>query len=171
MKIVLVTLGMLMLATLVAEPVLPAPCKISQSVYRDADGKGFELVFDEPIREKASSKATATITHSQVGELYKFDVNQSSGYGSIYLILLDYDGALEPRDFSINFFAQNLLSATPLWFGEETQAPKYAFIAGLGGHDYYRRKDDLYTSGVSSLVPPLGDMMWIYNRCKIDSFF
>lgn len=120
MKIAVVALGILMLATSVAKPLSPAPCKISQSVYRDPDGKGFELVFGESIPETATSKATATITHSQVGQLYKFDVSQSNGYGSIYLTLSDYDGALEPRDFGINFFDQNLVSATSLGFGEET---------------------------------------------------
>lgn len=157
-----------MLVTAVAQPVLPAPCKISQSVYRDADGKGFELVFGEPIPGTASSKATATITHPKVGQLYKFDVGQSSGYGSISLGLIDDDSTLEPRSFGINFFDRNLVSATPLWLGEETQAPKYAFIARLGGHDYYRRKGDFYTSGISTLVPPLGDMIWVYNRCHIN---
>lgn len=168
MKIVVLTLGMLILATSVTEPVLPAPCKISQSVYRDADGKGFELVFGEPIPETASSKATATIIHPKGGQLYNFNVSQSSGYGSISLILIDDNGAPEPRDFRINFFDQNLVSATPLWFGEETQAPKYVFIAELGGHDYYRRRGDFSTSRISSLVPPLGDMMWVHNRCQIN---
>lgn len=168
MKRVVVTLGMLILTISVAEAVSPAPCKIAQSVYRDADGKGFELVFGEPIPETASSKATATITHPKVGQLYNFNVTQSSGYGSISLILLNDDGALDSHDFRINFFDQNLVSATPLWFGEETQAPKYAFITALGGHDYYRRKGDFYTSRISLLVPPLGDVLWVYNRCQIN---
>lgn len=166
MKIVGETLGMLLLAIVVAEPISAVPCKISQSVYRDADGKGFELVFREPTPETPTSKATATITHSQVGQLYNFKVTQSVGYGTIHLILIDYEGALEPRSFPINFFDRNLISATPLWFGEETQTPKYAFIADLGASDYYRSQDSFYTSERSSLVPPLGDMMWVYERCQ-----
>lgn len=41
MKIFLCSMGVLLLS----ESVLAAPCKISESVYREADGQGFELVF------------------------------------------------------------------------------------------------------------------------------
>ncbi len=148
---------------MLAKSVLASTCQIAQSVYRDADGKGFELVFDAPLPETGSSDATATINHPEQGRLYTFNVTQASGYGSISLVSINAIGnsLKDANSFRINFFGQNFKSATPVFFGEETQAPDYAFIAELGSHDYYTRRGT-----VTEETPPfLGDVMWIHDRC------
>ena len=160
MKIAVFTLAMVILT----KSVSASTCQIAQSVYRDADGKGFELVFDAPLPDTGSSDATATIIHSKQGQLYTFNVTQSSGYGSISLISINAtNNSWEDADsFRINFFAQNFKSATPLFLGEEIQAPEYAFIAELGSHDYYTRRGTI----TENTAPFLGDVMWIHDRCQ-----
>jgi hypothetical protein len=59
-------------------------CPISRSIYRDGNGEGFQLIFSSPPQGSVSS-AIATIKHPQQGEIYRFNVTQSSGYGSIWL--------------------------------------------------------------------------------------
>jgi hypothetical protein len=153
MKVAVFTLGILMLATSVSA----TPCQIARSVYRDADRKGFELVFDAPIMTTGTS-AIATINHVRQGRLYSFNVTQASGYGSIFL----WNDLERGDSLRLNFFGQNLTSATPIVLGEELKPPDYAFIAGLGSYDYYRRR-----SYVTENSPPLlGDVMWIYDRCQ-----
>lgn len=153
------TFGVMLLATPVS-----ASCQIDQSIYRDADGKGFELIFSSPIPGLGGSLATATVKHLEQGNLYNFNVTQSSGYGSILLLSIDptRNGLAYGDSFSINFFDQNFQSATPSVFGRETQAPKYAFVSNLGIFDYYRRQP-LISDGT---VPFLNDVMWIHDRCR-----
>jgi hypothetical protein len=160
MKIATFTLGILMLVTL-GLSVSAAPCKIAQSVYRDADGKGFELVFSAGNR---TSQATATITYPPQGQLYQFNVVQSSGYGSIFLVNInDTRNRLETNSrLGINFFDQNLRAATPIFSGEETIAPEYAFISELGGYDYYQRRGSIQ----ENTPPLLADLMWVHDRCQ-----
>ncbi|MEO0532922.1 MAG: hypothetical protein AAF215_03545 [Cyanobacteria bacterium P01_A01_bin.123] len=134
-------------------------CPIAQSVYRDVEGQGFELVFSESTN--TVSKATATITHPDQAQLHRFDVTQASGYGSIFLSSIDAAG--EPLgngdSLEIYFFDEDFGDATPTFLGDETESPEYTFIAGLGSHDYYSRR--------GSVTPPLlGDIMWIHDRCQ-----
>jgi hypothetical protein len=160
MKIAILTSVVLMLAT----KALAAPCKIAQSVYHDSDGKGFELIFGTSIPGIGISYATATISHPKQKQIYNFSVTQANGYGSIsFLSINPTSNGFEYGDsFGINFFDQNLRSATPGILGREIQAPKYAFISGLGSYDYYKKR-----STVSSNTPPLlGELMWIYERCR-----
>jgi hypothetical protein len=143
---------------------LAASCKISQSIYRDSAGKGFELMFGTAIPGKGGSYATATINHPKQNQIYNFSVTQSNGYGSIsFVSIIPTSKGIEDGDgFRINFFDQNLGSANPGVIGREVEAPKYVFISDLGGHDYYKRR-----SAVSEDTPPfLGDVMWIYERCR-----
>lgn len=155
MKIFLCILGMLLLS----ESVLAAPCKISQSVYRDTDGKGFELVFGAP-KNGTPFLASATIQPSQQDPLYRFNLTQANGYGSISL-LWQPKTKQNSQSFRLNFFSQDLQSATPVIFGREPQAPRYAFITDLGSFDYYQRRGQ-----ISDQTPPqIVDMMWVHDRC------
>jgi hypothetical protein len=160
MKIAVLTSVILTLAT----QTLAAPCKIAQSIYHDSDGKGFELVFGTSIPGVGISNATATINHPKQKQIYSFSVTQANGYGSISFLSINptRNGLKYGDSFGINFFDQNLRSATPGILGREVQAPKYAFISGLGSYDYYRKR-----STVSKDTPPiLGELLWIYERCQ-----
>lgn len=148
-------MGMLLLA----ESVPAAPCRISQSVYRDVDGKGFELVFGAPPKG-SPFLASATLHHSLQDPLYRFNLTQANGYGSISLLWRQRPNS-KPQSFPLNFFSQDFTSATPIIFGREPQAPKYAFITDLGSFDYYQRRGK-----ISDQTPPqIVDTMWVHDRC------
>ncbi|HEY9815922.1 MAG TPA: hypothetical protein V6D20_09035 [Candidatus Obscuribacterales bacterium] len=150
-------LSMISLSTLTATGVTASEsCPIAESIYRDGDGRGFQLVFGPPT-PGGIDHGTAVINHHQQGQLYRFKVYQSSGYGSVRL---DDQNTGYPEiegGFWITFFDQNLQSATPLFLGEETASPMYAVIADLGSYDYYRRR------GEEVLIP---DAIWIFDRCQ-----
>ena len=136
-------------------------CPISDSIYRDANGQGFELVFGPPPVGSAVH-GTAVIDHPQQAQLYQFRMFQSSGYGTVWLWDKDPDQPDNDWRFWIAFFDQDLASATPLYLGAETEAPQYAVVAGLGSHDHYQRR-----GSVTEETPPLlGDTMWIRDRCQ-----
>lgn len=158
-----IVVGIVSGVLLLTPPVSAASCKISQSVYRDAEGHGFELVFGDSLPGVGGSRATATIRHSTQGQLYHFNVTQANGYGSISLLTINAtSNGLEFRDgFGIYFFDQELKSAMGI-LGREQQAPQYAFIPGLGSHDYYRRR--MTNTNESTLF--LSDTMWIHDRCQ-----
>ncbi len=162
MKIAILTLILLMPAT----QVLAESCELKQSIYHDSNGKGFELVFGPSIPGMGSSYATATINHPTHNkkQIYNFSVTQSNGYGSISFqsIKPTSNGLKYDESFGINFFDQNFRSANPGVIGREVQAPKYAFIAGLGVYDFYKRRANIE----SDTLPFLGDVMWIYDRCR-----
>jgi hypothetical protein len=104
----LLTVGVL-LAT--AVPAL-ATCPLSESVYRDVSGQGFELSWHDPLPDRASSKATLHI-HRDGELLYHLTLTQASGYGTISLAVLNAD--LTPVNtpaFTLNFF-RLLIWATP----------------------------------------------------------
>ncbi|MGB3405593.1 MAG: hypothetical protein WBA77_23120 [Microcoleaceae cyanobacterium] len=160
MKVAVFTVLIVMQAKLVSA----APCKINQSVYRDAGGKGFELVFGESIPGTVS-QATATIRLPEQGRRYAFNVVQSQGYGSTSLVMINpsSNGLEFGNSFMINFFDQNLRAANPGVWGRETQSPRYAFITGLGSHDYYTNSRNINVENAPSLI---GDVMWIHDRCQ-----
>lgn len=154
-KIFLCSMGMLFLC----ESVFAAPCKISQSVYRDTDGKGFELVFGAPP-PGSPFLASVTLHHTQQKLLYRFNLTQANGYGSISLLWRQSPDQ-KGQSFPLNFFSQDFKAATPVIFGREEQAPTYAFITGLGRFDYYQRRGQ-----ISGHTPPqMVDMMWVHSRC------
>jgi hypothetical protein len=130
-------------------------CSIQKSVYRDANNRGFELVFSEAKPAVGSLRATATINHSRQNNLYRFDVTQANGYGSFFVMN-------QSDEFVMNFFNANLGTADISYIGPDVKAPKAVFITGLGSHDYYNRKSEV--SG--NTAPLLGDTMWIYERCQ-----
>ena len=136
-------------------------CPISNSIYRDANGQGFELVFGLPPIDSAV-QGTAVINHPQQAQLYQFRVLQSSGYGTVSLWDQDLEQPENDHGFWMAFFDHDLASATPLYLGEETAAPQYAVVAGLGSHDYYRRWGTI----TEDTPPLLGDVMWIRDRCQ-----
>jgi hypothetical protein len=142
-----------------AAPAL-ATCPLSESVYRDASGQGFELSWHDPLPDRASSKATLHI-HRDGELLYHLTLTQASGYGTISLAVLNAD--LTPVNtpaFTLNFFDADLGSANPLFFETDLPAPAYTFITGLGRYDYYQRRGD---------EPLLGDVMWVRDRCEPDA--
>lgn len=143
-----------------ATPALAKTCTLSQSVYRDANGKGFELVFGKPVSGSSFFHASAVIKRAQQSELYRFGVGQSNGYGSIFLSDLKQKQGGQDKSFIINFFNSDFTSASRS-IGREAPAPKYAFINELGSYDYYSRRASL-----SERNPPLGDTMWVFNRCQ-----
>lgn len=155
MKIFLCSMGVLLLS----ESVLAAPCKISESVYREADGQGFELVFGA-APTGSPLLATVTLQHPKQVPLYRFDLTQANGYGSISLMWRQQPKS-ERHSFRLNFFSQAFQSATPGVFGREPQAPKYAFITDLASFDYYRRRGAIS----NSTAPYLKDVLWVHDRC------
>jgi hypothetical protein len=152
----LLTVGVL-LAT--AVPAL-ATCPLSESVYRDVSGQGFELSWHDPLPDRASSKATLYI-HRDGEPLYHLTLTQASGYGTISLAVLNAD--LTPVNtpaFTLNFFDADLDNANPLFFEADIPAPAYTFITGLGRYDYTQRRGD---------EPLLGETMWVRDRCEPDA--
>lgn len=150
----IVTLGILT----IAKATVAESCAIAQSIYRDVNGKGFQLMFSLPPAGSAIH-ARATLYHPQQGQLYQFNVTQTSGYGSIWLSEVA-NRAERDRGLWITFFDQNLQSATPTILGEETQAPQYAMISELGSFDYYKRR------GKQNNEVLLQDTLWIHDRCQ-----
>lgn len=130
-----------------------AACNLTNSVYRDIGERGFELSFSPPPSGSASIAATATLTHLKRGKIFEFDMTQSQGYGSTFLI---HRGS---RDMThlVNFFNSDLTQASV--FRAET-APTYLFIGGLGSEDYYTNS----MSGSREIM--LGDVMWQFYRCR-----
>lgn len=156
----LLMLSIVVLAMPILAEVAPVKvCPIAKSIYRDGDGKGFELVFGGAA-PNTPHYATAVIHHSQQRSLYRFTVSQSSGYGSVWLNEPSRSNLSQNNSFWSTFFNQDLKSATPLWLGEEKEAPKYAVIAELGSHDYYQRRG-------TENPPLIGDVMWIFERCQL----
>jgi hypothetical protein len=127
-------------------------CSIQKSIYRDADNRGFELVFSEAIPAVGSLRANATINHSQKDSLYRFDVTQANGYGSFFVMT-------HADEFVINFFNANLGAADVSHIGPDVQAPKAVFISGLGSYDYYNRKDEVSENTAPCLAIPCGFMI------------
>ncbi|PZO43285.1 MAG: hypothetical protein DCF19_04865 [Pseudanabaena frigida] len=159
---VVLTLSMAALSMLSATELAASDsCPIAKSIYRDGDGKGFQLIFSPPS-SGGVFLATATIDHNKQGQLYRFQVTQSNGYGSVWLLDRETKYSKRDRGLWIAFFDQNLKSATPLFLEKETESPKYAVIAELGSYDYYKRRDRVM--GNSSML--LSDTIWIFDRCQ-----
>lgn len=137
-----------------ATPTVAQECNLYKSVYSDVDNKGFELIFSKG-RSNSVRYATAIIKHPKLGTIWSFDLSQSQGYGSTYL--LDNTNISRNRSYVIDFFNRRLESdRTFSWF-RRNNSPAYAFIAGLGSDDYYSRR-------TSKIL--LGDTMWIHKRCQ-----
>ncbi len=129
-----------------------AACSLAKSVYRDVDKRGFELSFsDRPAG--SVFLATATLTHSKRGKIFEFNVVQSQGYGSTWLINRKDNG----KSHLVNFFNADLTQATV--FRSET-SPTYLFVSDLGAADYYRNE----LVGSRKII--LGDVMWKFYRCR-----
>ena len=141
-----------------AEAALSQDCPLTQSIYRDGDGKGFELVFGPPP-PKTVYDATAVIHHTQQRSLYRFTVDQLSGYGSVWLSDLSRSHSKQSKSFWMTFFDRDLKAATPLLLWDAKEAPQYVVIAELGSHDYYQRRG-------TENPPLIGDVMWKFDRCQ-----
>lgn len=153
-KTLLLSVSLLLVST---APAL-ASCPLHASIYRDVGNQGFELMWQEGIPQQASSKATLHIRLNDES-LYHLDLTQASGYGTLFLTVLDRDRApVQVPNLTLNFFDDTLLNANPYFFDLEQPAPTYAFITGLGSHDYYQRR------GEDMLV---GETLWVFDRCTL----
>ncbi|NJN20931.1 MAG: hypothetical protein HC812_06700 [Leptolyngbya sp. RL_3_1] len=148
----------LLLATnlLQSHPSTPLVCPLSQSIYRDSNGQGFELVWRAETTNFSASKATLQISRGDE-LLHHLDLTQASGYGTISLSSLDLEQTQVATVLTLVFFDETLADATPLFFEPDLPAPTYAFIARLGRYDYYQRRGD------GLLV---GETLWIFDRCQ-----
>ncbi|MDA0269118.1 MAG: hypothetical protein O3A14_19720 [Cyanobacteria bacterium] len=147
---------LLAISLFLASPRPTLACPLSHSLYRDSSGQDFELTWQAPIRDRASSQATLQIRHGD-DLLYHLDLTQASGYGTIFLRLLDPSRELQGDPLTLNFFDETLADANPLFFELAQPAPTYVFIPGLGSYDYYQRRGE---------GPLLGEVMWIFERCQ-----
>lgn len=129
-------------------------CGIQDSIYRDVDGKGFELIFEAIEPPMGSLASSISIEYS--GEaIYQFDMSQGTGYGSFF-------ASQGESSLLVNFFDSHLTSNNPSFIGPEIKASKFMFISGLGSFDYYQRTDFS-----PNFYPPLiGDTVWIFDRCR-----
>ncbi|MBW4525112.1 MAG: hypothetical protein KME18_07935 [Phormidium tanganyikae FI6-MK23] len=141
-------------------PAAAQSCKLTQSIYRDVNGKGFELIFGQPPKNRAVYGASAVIKQAKQGVIYRFNLTQANGYGSISLIDPKRNNDNPSGFFVINFFNSDLTSA-PFMPGRETSVPKYAFINGIGAAHYYDYRRDF-----SNNIPMLLDAMWVFDRCQ-----
>jgi hypothetical protein len=139
-----------------ADPITPLACPLSQSIYRDGNGQGFELVWSAETTNFSSSKATLQISQGDTS-LHHLDLTQSSVYGTIFLSPLDQGSTPLAAPLTLVFFDQALADATPLFFEADLPAPTYAFIAGFGQYDFYQRRGE---------GPLVGETLWILERCQ-----
>lgn len=127
-----------------------ASCDITKQIYRDVDGKGFELRFNNPPSNSALHFATVVLYHPKRNNIGVFKVGTSQGFGTIYL---------EPQTESENnitayFFDSQLKSVENYNLGE------FLFISGLGSWDWY----DNQMNNSREIV--LGNSMWKFDRCQ-----
>lgn len=116
-----------------------AGCSLLKSTYKDIGGKGFQLDF---------SGQTATLSR-QRQKLFEFNLTQSQGYGTVYLM----EKSNPESSYGVYFFGSDLKqSSSGRGFDN---APTYAFVSGLGSAVYYRDRSIL-----------LGDTLWKFDRCK-----
>jgi hypothetical protein len=130
-----------------------AACSLNSSVYRDVGGRGFELNFSQKPVNSATIAATVTLTHSKRGRIFEFDLVQSQGYGSTWLVHREDND----RSHLVNFFNSELIQTSVF---RAKSSSMYLFISGLGSEDYYRNQ----MSGSREIV--LGDVMWKFYRCR-----
>ncbi len=137
-------------------------CRIDQSIYRDADGNGYELIFGPP--PPSIYQGIAVIKHPQHGEIYRFLINRTSGYGTIWLVDKGkYNWTTD--SLSITFFDHQLKSMPLVFFGDASPTPQYVTITNLGKLDHYRPRNNLVKQPNLKRTP-IGDVMWIFDRCQ-----
>ena len=140
--------------TLTAGAAFAAECPVNRSVYRDVEGRGFQLEFAPNTSNSATVHATATIAHPVRGTIFQFDITQSQGYGSTRLT----NRNSPEKSYELYFFDAGLRHSSVL-LGRGS-APSYAFVAGLGSTDYYMNQNS------RSREIPLADVMWQFDHCK-----
>jgi hypothetical protein len=128
-------------------------CKITDGIYRDVSGRGFELRFGPPPPKSVTTMATAIISHPKRGSIFEFEMTQSQGYGSTSLISRKDTS----KSYRVNFFNSDLTQASMF---RAKSLPTYLFVSDLGGDDYYLNQ------GSGSREIALGDVMWRFQRCK-----
>ncbi|WP_338463081.1 hypothetical protein VZH09_13880 (plasmid) [Synechococcus elongatus IITB7] len=127
-------------------------CQLSRSIYRDVNGKGFELSFKGGRFESVSQWAIATLRHRQKGVKTAFDVSSMQGAGGIILTPRGNKYRESKNDLNLYVFNANLTSSV------ERGAPTYIFISGLGSFDWYWNRDQG--------EPYVWDTLWKFNRCS-----
>jgi len=125
-------------------------CSIENSVYQAIGNSDFELIFSPRLPNKGMD-AVVTLKHTKRGKVQTFHMVTSNGYGSSFLT----DPKREETVLNIVVFDRDLKRDSIF---RNKVAPEYAFVAGLGSHDYY-------LNDARSLELLLGDRMWKFDRC------
>ncbi len=151
-------LGTSLLVSFTSAPAIaatPATCPLEDSVYQDANGRGFVLSFDGPNADLSLIAPLTAAIHYQATPLYHFPITLSNGYVSYYWLV-------ENDALRMDFFNADLTAFDAL---TTTTAPAIAFISGLGSYDYYTRRGDQ-----TETSPPLIlDTLWIFDHCTEES--
>ena len=129
-------------------------CSIENSVYQAIGNPDFELIFSPRLPNKGMD-AVVTLKHTKRGRIQTFHMVTSNGYGSSSLI----DPQREGTRLNIVVFDRNLKRDSIF---RNKVAPEYAFVSGLGSHDYY-------LNNARSLELLLGEQMWKFDRCNLSS--
>jgi hypothetical protein len=123
-----------------------ADCALDHAQFQDTGGRGFTLSFAPAV--SGVPIAAARLSHKTRGRIFQFDVTQSNGYGTIFLVPID-----EARtSHAVYFFDRDLRPAGP------NQAA-IMFVDGRGAADYYAHRNDVQRRGM------LGDLMWKFSAC------
>lgn len=138
-----------------------AACPLDRATYSAIGKPDFELQFS-PIEQRriATEIVALSIQHSDRGFLGSYHIGRSQGYGSYYMQDLaksfedDTDADLKPVFFDANLQQTN----NP----ENSTAPKYVFISGLGSRDWY-------TDRPGNREKPLREVMWQLSSCRAEA--
>ncbi len=130
-----------------------ADCALKDSVYEDADGKGFQLEFGPASGASASVTHTAVLKHSKRGTV--IELNFTVGPGSAQAFLSPRAEREGGKAHRIHFFGIDLRSAD--WV---ERAPEYLFVEGLGPEGYSSHR------GKGGRDAVLGNPMWKLVRCR-----
>jgi uncharacterized protein YukJ len=129
-----------------------AVCEITNRIYKDVDGKGFELRFSEPSSDSAVSFANVTLWHPERNNIGVFEAGASQGLANIYFSLIN------KKEDNINiaayFFNSNFQQS------QQIDNSHYLFVSGLGSWDWYFNQ----MSGGRDIF--LGNPMWKFDRCQ-----
>jgi hypothetical protein len=150
----LILLNALSIAPAQANPKLDT-CNLQNSTY-SAIGNPDWRIEVKPAQKRfaAVESATFLIKHKTRGEIGRYALGQSNGYGSFSLRDLskkvdDPSPSLKPAFFDQHWRADRLLNS----------APKYLFISGLGSADWYGNSPQ-------SRETPVGELMWQLSSCS-----
>lgn len=145
-----ISIGMIALSSLalISRRAVAQDCDLTQSVFQDRPGQGFELEFYPGSSDTLPSSAMVILSHPSRGVIFTFDLVESQGYPLANLVDRDRPDVAQV----ITFFDSDLIQSSPPGF--------YAFVEGLGYTDWSLNQE---TGG---RVTVLGDVIWEFDRCK-----